>query len=199
MLEYLEKFNNLPADVKQNVSTGAVMVAIEDLEGKYGVDLANFVIRVMVGDLYYKNITANLIIEFNLAPGTATMLAKELQDKVFDSVTDYLSTGKSSANVGTQNLAFQPINSPMPSGTQDVAFLRNKDAVPQENKKPVNFLDEDKKDIAAMSQIIPDLKATPQEKFTRLLSETVKESNISFASEILQKRFISNLLKYAKQ
>jgi len=74
------------------------------------------------------------------------MLAKELQDKVFDSVTDYLSTGKSSANVGTQNLAFQPINSPMPSGTQDVAFLRNKDAVPQENKKPVNFLDEDKKD-----------------------------------------------------
>jgi len=190
MLEYLEKFNNLPDDVKQNVSTGAVMAAIEELEGKYGVDLANFVIRVMVGDLYYKNITANLIIEFNLAPGTATQLAKELQDKVFDSVKEYLSTGKSSTKVGTQDV--------VPMQAVPIRSAATPAAAPQENKKLVNFLEEDKKDIAEMSKIIPDLKAKPQEKFSRLLEETVKESNIGFASEVLQKRFNDILLTYLR-
>ncbi len=67
-MEYLEKFNNLPDVVKQKISAPVVMAALEELEGEYGVELAGFVMRVMVGDLYYKNLTANLIIEYNLAP-----------------------------------------------------------------------------------------------------------------------------------
>ena len=90
MLEYLEKFNNLPADVKQKVSTGAVLAQLEELEKKYGTPLSSFVMKVMVGDLYYKNVAANLIIENNLAPEKAAALEVELREKIFSSVMDFL-------------------------------------------------------------------------------------------------------------
>lgn len=94
MLEYLEKFNNLPADVKQEISSGPVLLAIESLEEKYGVSLASFVMRVMVGELYYKNITANLIVEYDLDAAVAEELEKELKEKVFAGVLNYLEGGQ---------------------------------------------------------------------------------------------------------
>ncbi len=80
--------------MKQKISAPVVMAALEELEGEYGVELAGFVMRVMVGDLYYKNLTANLIIEYNLAPEVAGRLAQDLQNRIFDQVMDYLSQPK---------------------------------------------------------------------------------------------------------
>jgi hypothetical protein len=221
MLEYLEKFNNLPSDVKEKISSGAVLEQIEELESKYGVALANFVIRVMVGDVYYKNITANLIIEFNLAPETAAALAKELQDRVFDSVLEFLSGGKAAAEkpkAVTPVAALKAV-APMQAvpvirrpvivetaavkpAIAEAAVLSKPVAVPVAPIKPVaepiNFLEEDKKDISEMAAIAASLRPAPQGKNEILLAEIVKEANISFASEILQKRFQDILVTYLR-
>jgi hypothetical protein len=233
MLEYLEKFNNLPDEVKKNISSAAVMAAIEELEEKYGVDLATFIMRVMVGELYYKNITANLIIEYSLAPEVATTLAKELQDKVFALVMDYLDGGKLTVAAQTIKPAAPFLSAPVPLKTASAVISPasatavekpkqispfSSQAEPVKNPapvavlaapivlsvkrapavEPIDFLEEDKKDIAEMKNIASSLRSAPQEKNDKILLDIIKEANISFASEALQNRFRDLLISYLR-
>jgi hypothetical protein len=200
MLEYLEKFNNLPDDVKQKVSSGAVMAILEEMEATYGVNLANFVMRVMVGDLYYKNLTANLIIEYDLDPEVADKLAKELDDKIFLSVMDYLSGAKAKPAAKPTD-----ISSPFfgPKATVDNAAVKPSSGpvirrAPINPPAPANFLEEDRGDIAAMGKITSALKTLPQERVNLLLGTIIREANIVFASENLLKRFKEILMSYLR-
>jgi hypothetical protein len=200
MLEYLEKFNNLPDDVKQKVSSGAVMAILEEMEATYGVNLANFVMRVMVGDLYYKNLTANLIIEYDLDPEVADKLAKELDDKVFSLVMDYLSGAKAKPAAKPTDIS-SPFFGPKAT-TENVAAKPNSGPVvrraPVKAPAPVSFIEEDKSDIAAMDKITSALKNLPQERVNLLLGTIIREANIVFASENLLKRFKEILMSYLR-
>ncbi|MDD5528189.1 MAG: hypothetical protein PHO56_04455 [Patescibacteria group bacterium] len=215
MLEYLEKFNNLPADVKQKISAGAVLARLEELESEYGVELANFVMRVMVGELYYKNLTANLIIEYNLAPVVANKLAKELEDKIFVSAMDYLSGAMSkkaspqpevtSPFYGNKAAASGPVvrRAPVvaPQGgamTGRSPFAKAAEDKPVNPPTPVNYLEEDKADIAAAGKLSTALKIVPEEKVNLMLGEVMNETRVSFASENLRKRFQELLLTYLR-
>ncbi|MDD4901707.1 MAG: hypothetical protein PHE24_01070 [Patescibacteria group bacterium] len=212
MLEYLEKFNNLPSEVKQKISSGAVMAAIEELEGEYGLELAGFVIRVMVGELYYKNLTANLIIEYDLEPEVAEKLAQDLQNKIFDSVTDYLSGARPAMSLkqpeaGSPFFGNQaPLKSPLPrvaapAGSNPAVA---KPIAPIVRRAPINpaaaanYLEEDQADITAAGKITTAMKTMPQEKFSALLAGIIAEAKISFASETLSKRFQEILLSYLR-
>jgi hypothetical protein len=190
MLEYIEKFNNLPAEVKQKISSGETMARIEELEKKYGVALASFVMRVMVGDLYYKNITANLIIEFNLAPEKAIELEKELRENIFAGVMDYLSGGKISSVAVVPAIVEE--KKPLPA-----APLLKVPAAPV-NLSIKNFLQEDEKDIAAMGEITERLNPPTGEKTETMLDEVIAEANIGFSSEYLIKRFKDILSTYLR-
>jgi hypothetical protein len=90
MLEYLDKFSKLPADIQQKASSQEVLLALDDLSKRYKVDLAAFVMRVMVGDVIFKNLLANLIKEFDLELEAAELLEVELRDRVFKRVQNYL-------------------------------------------------------------------------------------------------------------
>jgi hypothetical protein len=190
MLEYLEKFNNLPAGIKQKISSGEVMAEIEELEKKYGLELASFVMRIMVGDLYYKNITANLIIEFNLEPEKAVELEKELKEKVFAGVKDYLEGGKSS-----RAPAPKPLESPFFVKRNPAPSVRQ---APVEPQAAENFFKEDEKDIAAMGKMAASLKPGSVARPAGILDEVIKESNVSFSSESLAKRFRDILATYLR-
>ena len=196
MLEYLEKFNNLPAEVREKVSSGEVLAEIEDLENTFGVPLASFVMRVVVGDLYYKNITANLIIEFNLAPDKAVQLEKGLRERVFAGVMDYLAAGKSSrSDVPPKE------ESPFFGKKPEMAPMTNAPAVrraPVADEAAKNFLQEDEKDIAAMGKIIGSIKSPAVQRAEIMLAEVVKEANISFPSQDLMKRFREALSTYLR-
>jgi len=67
MLVYLEKFNKLPAAVRNKVSDSRAMAIIEKLEKKYNVSLAALIMKVMVKEIALDDLTDHLLKE-NLFP-----------------------------------------------------------------------------------------------------------------------------------
>lgn len=94
MFDYLQKFNNLPSELREKVSSPAVMATLADLERKYQIDLAIIVMKVMVKMLEVKNLNSYFIGELGLSQSTAENLTKELTEKIFISVADYLGITK---------------------------------------------------------------------------------------------------------
>lgn len=90
MFDYLQKFNNLPRDLRDQVSSPAVMAVISELEKKYQVDLAILVMKVMIKSIPAKNLAAYLVADSGLDPTKAQELARELLARVFKEVAVYL-------------------------------------------------------------------------------------------------------------
>ncbi|MEI6596838.1 MAG: hypothetical protein WCL13_01325 [bacterium] len=88
MLEYLQKFNNLPADLKQKVSGAEAIKKIEALERKYSVALAALIMKVMVREITLNDLASYLIKE-NILKERAEELALELKEKIFSSLGNY--------------------------------------------------------------------------------------------------------------
>ena len=51
MITYLEKFNSLPKELRDKISSHEVMTIIGELERKYAISLASVVMRVMIKEL----------------------------------------------------------------------------------------------------------------------------------------------------
>ncbi len=90
MFDYLQQFNNLPKNLRDQVSSPSAMALISELEAKYKVDLAIVVMKLMVKSLKFSDLPAYLTGELLLAPETAAQLAKELKEKIFAPMADYL-------------------------------------------------------------------------------------------------------------
>lgn len=90
MLSYLDKFNNLDPELRDRVSTDAVVAAMEEIENKYGVSLASVVMRVMVKEISIVDLAKYFVFEYGLDGHTADELVEELKEKVFVGVADYL-------------------------------------------------------------------------------------------------------------
>lgn len=88
MLEYLKKFNNLPADLKDRVSNKEAMAVIESLEKKYQIALAALVMKIMVKEVALESLVDYLKKE-NLSLAQADELARELKEKIFLKLGDY--------------------------------------------------------------------------------------------------------------
>ena len=90
MFDYLQKFNNLPKELRDKVSSKEVMADILILETKYGVDLAALVMKVMIKTISVKSLPSYIASEFSLGSEDAKELSKQLFIKVFSKVSDYL-------------------------------------------------------------------------------------------------------------
>lgn len=90
MFDYLQKFNALPKDLRDKISSPAVMDAISALENKYGVDLAMTVMRIMIKDLQLVSLPLHLSSEFGLNQEQAESLSRDLKERVFLVVSTYL-------------------------------------------------------------------------------------------------------------
>lgn len=105
MFDYLQKFNALPKDLRDKISSPAVMAAISALESKYGVDLAMTVMRVMIKTLSLENLPFHLASEFGLNQTQAESLNRDLKDQVFLVVATYLGLNPDSSALDlNQNL-----------------------------------------------------------------------------------------------
>ncbi|MFA5162975.1 MAG: hypothetical protein WC441_00425 [Patescibacteria group bacterium] len=105
MFDYLQKFNALPKDLRDKISSPAVMAAISALESKYGVDLAMTVMRVMIKTLSLENLPFHLASEFGLNQTQAESLNRDLKDQVFLVVATYLGLNSDSSALDlNQNL-----------------------------------------------------------------------------------------------
>jgi hypothetical protein len=90
MFDYLQQFNSLPKDLRDQVSSPSVMAVISELENKYRIDLAMMVMKVMIKSLTVKNLPAYFISESGLSQENAENLVRELKERVFISVAGHL-------------------------------------------------------------------------------------------------------------
>ena len=66
MLDYLQKFSELPKQLRDKMSARAVLNAVEELEEKYNINLAATVMKIIVKDIAVDNLAEGLIAEFKL-------------------------------------------------------------------------------------------------------------------------------------
>ncbi|MCF7820233.1 MAG: hypothetical protein K9M44_02045 [Candidatus Pacebacteria bacterium] len=99
MFDYLQQFNNLPKDLRDKVSSSEVMSAIFALEKKYKVELAAFVMKVMVKKYSASKLAFYLMSDFKINSDMAKNLETELLEKVFFKVKDYLKIDEKSNEI----------------------------------------------------------------------------------------------------
>lgn len=207
MLEYLEKFNKLPADIQQKVSSQEVLLALDDLTNRYKVDLAGFVMRVMVGEVLFRNLLASLIKDFDLELEGAELLEAELRDRVFHKVQDYL-FGTAKPDVPTKEEAIK-VEHYVELAEKAEGKIKKLPAAPEEKllpaKTPVpkpfvgkTFLDEDVKDIDAARKNISPASENETERYARLAEDVFKEVGLNFPSEGLILRFKQIVTTYLR-
>lgn len=102
MFDYLQKFDELPQTLQDNVSSPAAMAVIADLEGKYKLDLAALVMKVMVKDIPLADLPTYLVSENHLTQEDARRLVAELKERLFFSVANYLGYNPSYAAIVPQ-------------------------------------------------------------------------------------------------
>lgn len=90
MFDYLQKFNSLPKDLRESVSSPVAMSVISDLEKKYKIDLAATVMKIMVKTIPLTDLPIYLVSDFSLDQESAKKLTAELKERLFFSVANYL-------------------------------------------------------------------------------------------------------------
>jgi len=94
MMSLKKRRIDLMKELRDKVSSREAMLILADLEKKYRVDLAIIVMKVMVRILDVKNLTLYFVSDLGLDQNTAENLDKELLEKIFSPVADYLGLAK---------------------------------------------------------------------------------------------------------
>lgn len=192
MLEYLQKFNNLPKDLRDKVSTPAVMSAIEELEKRYEANLAAAVMKIMVKEIDVNNAAEYLMNELGIGGVKAKQLERELKQKVFLNLADYLGIKKADEDEKEQidELIAQAARKekaakPVPAQSADFYFH-------PEDEEEIRELAK-KTDIGAKANVLDD-----NNNIENKLNEIIKKTEINFGSEILVERFRQILKTYIR-
>lgn len=90
MFDYLQQFNKLPKELREKVSSPAAMDILSSLESKYNISLAMVVMQVMIKQILIKDLVAYFVSEMGLPSDKALSLSKDLQERLFFSVSAYL-------------------------------------------------------------------------------------------------------------
>ncbi|MFN3302024.1 MAG: hypothetical protein ACK413_03300 [Patescibacteria group bacterium] len=90
MDDYLEKFKALPKELRDAVSSQEKIKVLETIEKKYNLKLVKLVVRLMIKDIKWQDLEKFLISDFRLSSEKAKELKKDLAEKIFNEVIDYL-------------------------------------------------------------------------------------------------------------
>ncbi|MDP2736309.1 MAG: hypothetical protein Q8O59_00805 [bacterium] len=182
MLGYLQKFNNLPADLRQKVSDPEAMQKIEALEKKYNLPLAALIMKIMVKEVVLNDLLSYLLKE-NLSKQQAGELAQELKQKIFSSLGNYFSAGAVKRAMPVMpTMDISPANEPKIKGA---SFF---------------FSSDDEEEIRKLTQKIvtaenPNLDSrTVDDK----LKDIINRVQINFGSAELADRFLQILKTYLR-
>jgi len=186
MFDYLQKFNQLPKDLRDKVSTSSVMAAINELEKKYGINLASTVMKVMAKEIKFSDLVDYFLEEGNLDTGKAEELAKAMAEKIFVGVKDYLKV-----EAGGQEKKRQE-----KPAKEEV----EKEAAPVVRGASFFFSPEDEEEIRELTKKINgELKvALTDEQIEDKLNKIIASTQINFGSQELSDRFRSILKTYLR-
>ncbi len=181
MFDYLQKYNNLPKEIRDKGSSPAVLASLEEIEKKYGIGLAATVMRVVIKEIGLKELPIFLVKEFNLDEEKSNKLASELKEKIFFNLDDYLAVKKEKAPILTQKEIFKDLN---------------KEKVRPATASSFYFSPDDEKEIRELSKKINNYAdiGLAAEKIEEKLAVIMEKTNINFGSESLGDRY-KNILR----
>ena len=90
MLSYLQKFNELPKEIKDVISSAPIASRIVEIGEQYKLDLATTVIKIMVKEIPLVGLSAYFVNQHNLSLDQARLLERDLRKYVFNNLIDYL-------------------------------------------------------------------------------------------------------------
>jgi len=208
VFDYLQKFNKLPKNLRDKVSTPSVMAAINELEKKYGISLASTVMKVMAKEIKFSSLADYFLEEENLDAGRAGELTKAMAEKIFAGVKDYLGAEAggqekrqeaprqaSSASVPLADLADK-----QGEGEEPVKVETEKEAAPVVKGASFFFSPEDEEEIRELTKKIDGgaKVALTDEQIEEKLNKIIASAQINFGSQELLDRFRSILKTYLR-
>lgn len=108
----IKKFQTLPPNIQQALSSDEAMAKMEALEGKYNLKLASFVLRAAVKEFPFEDLGIVIRKELNLKPEQAGLLKDEILDQIFAPVVNYYAESEEKAVESAES----PHLSPLPQG-----------------------------------------------------------------------------------
>ncbi|MDD5071404.1 MAG: hypothetical protein PHQ42_01580 [Patescibacteria group bacterium] len=211
----MQKFNQLPKGLRDKVSTTPVMAAINELEKKYGLNLAATVMKVMVREIKQSDLADYFTEKENLDAGKGEELARVMAEKVFFGVKDYLAAegaGKQERGVLRQDVRPEAgLVEPTEAGSE----VRGKKEKPRETQARTEagregapvvkgasffFSPEDEEEIRELTKKIngdPKVVLT-DEQIKEKLDKIIGSIQINFGSQQLSDRFQSILKTYLR-
>ena len=91
MFDYLQKYQEIPAEIRARLDTPLIRATIKQLEKAYRVSLASLLIKIMVKDIPLSNLSYYLSENYNLSGDQAKKLTADLQAKILVTVQSHLS------------------------------------------------------------------------------------------------------------
>lgn len=186
MLTYLEKFNSLPEQIRDQVSAPSTMAAISELENKHGLSLAAVVMRVMVKDVSIVDLPKFFVFEFGIDGKQAKDLTDEMKTKVFGGVSEYLGI----------------IQEPPPPGIDDSAqkWEDTKAGEAAIRSSAFFFSTEDEEEVKKLASNLSPAVSIPDKtsEYDSRINETIAKLNINFSSAELLKRYKNILTTYLR-
>jgi len=195
MLNYLEKFNQLPQELRAKISAPEVMAAIKKLEGKYGVSLAAVIMRVMVRDVSILDLSKYFVFEHDLDARQAERLVDNLKDDVLFVAADYLGIAKEARAViadGENN------------GEQLNDLAQNKKEETEVRGSNFFFSTEDEEEVKGLAKKLESFKINKTENqkkqlnYDNIVNAAAEKIGVNFSSEDLRKRFFRIMVIYLK-
>lgn len=196
MLNYLEKFNNLPQELREKISDPQIMQKISEIEKKYDLTLAMVAMRVMVKDISIVDLPKYFVFEHDMDGRTAEKLVDELKNEVFSPVAGYLgfSVGESDTPVGVdqkenaENWVEQRKKEAAARGSSFFFSSEDEEEIQELTKKVEGFANGEKIETAE------EIDARIENK----IAEVKKQLGVNFSSEELSDRFRQILKTYLK-
>ncbi|MBA3046726.1 hypothetical protein KKC83_02050 [Patescibacteria group bacterium] len=188
MLSYLQKYNDLPQELRDKMSAPEAMAEIESLEKKYGLNLAAAIMKIMIKDIDVKNLSVSLADEFSINKEKAEQLAGDLKEKVLFRAADYIGIEQEPAEERFIPDSFIKNNAGQEEGEEQL--MRADDPL---------FSPKDEEEIKYLAKKINgEAKSADlsDNKIEEKLKAAIIETQINFGGEMLAERFKQILKTY---
>ncbi|MBI5467465.1 MAG: hypothetical protein HY975_04645 [Candidatus Kerfeldbacteria bacterium] len=216
MADIWEQFHALPKAIRDAVASPAAITAIDEVERLHpGLDLANFVMRVMVHEFPVNQLAAKMSQEQSLALPEAQQIAQRLERDVFSSAAEYLGIQRPTVPPPSPtpprpaapppNLpvaAVPPVRSTTPSTPPPSTLTKPQVVLPPPSPAPAAptgsvaptqaYSDDDAREIAHQAERIKAL--TPSQStqdFDELARSVLKQQNLAFSDDLLNRRAVA--------
>jgi hypothetical protein len=200
MFSYLDKFKNLPPNLKARVSGPVALGVIAELEKKYAVDLAPLVMKIMVKEIAMANLALRLSEEFQFDQTKAEALAREMRARIFAGLEEYLGFGTpGNQGIGTSGIVMRKENiirsGPKLPSPPASSLQSSISKLPRSN---FFFSADDEEEILKFAQKVTGGNNEADALINKKISEILDKVDIRFGSQVFLERFKQILKTYLK-